>query len=296
MRKLLIPKINFRKLQSIYKKKSDKSGQGSLVAVILASVIGTIIISSTTQWFLSMNKTMDGTNDRLEAMTIAMSEWQRLEHMSLDELEANRENYKTPYKVGDNFTVGVNLGEQGFFDNGTCNALTGDYASESPNCFKDTTMTVYDKDGKAMYTTRSLPLSTGGSSFPKGTILAYTGDLAKIPKGWVLCDGTDGTPNLLDNRFLEGSAVPGQFIEAGLPNIVGNIDTDGAGALSLSQRPTKGNAFYSFQSPAWTSFWGTSEYLYRGIIMDASLCSEIYGASDTVQPRSYTVYFIMKMK
>ena len=70
---------------------TDKSGQGSLVAVILASVIGTIIISSTTQWFLSMNKTMDGTNDRLEAMTIAMSEWQRLEHMSLDELEANRE-------------------------------------------------------------------------------------------------------------------------------------------------------------------------------------------------------------
>lgn len=169
MRKLLIPKINFRKLQSIYKKKSDKSGQGSLVAVILASVIGTIIISSTTQWFLSMNKTMDRTDDRLEAMSIAMSEWQRLEHMSLDELEANRENYKTPYNVGDKFTVGVNLGEQGFFDNGTCNALTGDYASESPNCFKDTTMTVYDKDGKAMYTTRSLPLFSqgdGGSSGP----------------------------------------------------------------------------------------------------------------------------------
>ena len=136
---------------------SNRKGQGSLVAVILASVIGTIIIGSTTQWFLSMNKTMDGTNDRLEAMTIAMSEWQRLEHMSLDDLEANRENYKTPYKVGDNFTVGVNLGEQGFFDNGTCNALTGTYAGENANCFKDTTMTVYDKDGNAMYTTRSLP-------------------------------------------------------------------------------------------------------------------------------------------
>ena len=120
MRKLLIPKTNFRKLQSIYKKKSDKYGQGGLIAVILASVIGTIIIGSTTQWFLSMNKIMGKTNDQLEAMTIAMSEWQRLEHMSLDELEANRENYKTPYKVGDNFTVGVNLGKQGFFDNGTC--------------------------------------------------------------------------------------------------------------------------------------------------------------------------------
>ena len=102
---------------------TDKSGQGSLIAVILASVIGTIIISSTTQWFLSMNKTMDGTNDRLEAMTIAMSEWQRLEHMSLDELEANRENYKNPYDVGEKFKVGVTLGEQGFFDEGKCNSL-----------------------------------------------------------------------------------------------------------------------------------------------------------------------------
>ena len=138
---------------------TDKSGQGSLIAVILASVIGTIIISSTTQWFLSMNKTMDGTNDRLEAMTIAMSEWQRLEHMSLDELEANRENYKNPYDVGEKFKVGVTLGEQGFFDEGKCNSLTGTYAGENANCFKDTIMTVYDKDGNAMYTTRSLPLS-----------------------------------------------------------------------------------------------------------------------------------------
>ena len=179
MRKLLIPKTNFRKLQSIYKKKSDKYGQGGLIAVILASVIGTIIIGSTTQWFLSMNKTMGKTNDQLEAMTIAMSEWQRLEHMSLDELEANRENYKTPYKVGDNFTVGVNLGKQGFFDNGTCNALTGDYASESPNCFKDTTMTVYDKDGKAIYTTRSLPLSSQNANTGKGAQLYWIDSISQ---------------------------------------------------------------------------------------------------------------------
>lgn len=89
--------------------------------------------------------------------------------------------------------------------------------------------------------------------------------------------------------------MPGHFIEAGLPNIVGRIDTDGAGALDLHQRPTKGNAFYSEQIPNLTSFWGTKEYLYRGIIMDASLCSEIYGKSITVQPASYTVYFIVRI-
>lgn len=272
---------------------TDKSGQGSLVAVILASVIGTIIISSTTQWFLSMNKTMDGTDDRLEAMSIAMSEWQRLEHMSLDELEANRENYKTPYNVGDKFTVGVNLGEQGFFDNGTCNALTGNYASESPNCFKDTTMTVYDKDGKAMYTTRSLPLSSQGSNdLPIGTILPYTGDLNKIPHGWFLCDGTNGTPNLI-NRFLQGNTMVGQFIEAGLPNITGEINdiatthcgrgVNASGAFKHIDY-YKSELAYTMEGGAW-----------RGVTFSAQASNPIYGNSDTVQPSAYTVYYIIRI-
>lgn len=281
---------------------SDKRGQGSLVAVILASVIGTIIIGSTTQWFLSMNKTMDGTNDRLEAMTIAMSEWQRLEHMSLDELEANRENYKTPYKVGDNFTVGVNLGEQGFFDNGTCNALTGTYAGENANCFKDTTMTVYDKDGKAMYTTRSLPLSVSRDSFPEGTILPYTGDLAKIPHGWVLCDGTNGTPDLR-GRFLEGTGTTtGEFKMAGLPNIEGRIvgpHQVGGCNIIFHDSSMLNNAFFKTINDRSQRLHGPQDaFVYdRGadiVSFSASNSNPLYGRSETVQPNSYTVFYIMK--
>lgn len=256
MRKLLISKINFRKLQSIYKKKSDKSGQGSLTAVILASVIGTIIISSTTQWLLSMNKSMAGTDDRLEAMTIAMSEWQRLEHMSLEELEDNRENYKTPYNVGDKFTVGVNLGERGFFDNGTCNALTGDYASEPPNCFKDTTMTVYDKDGKGIYTTRSLPLSPLDNTLPAGSIMAWPSNTPPNPLEWIECNGQQfdtvkykrlakvfpsGVLPDLREKFLEGDDSAGKDISAGLPgwyHYAGNILTFGS-----NYGPDSGAAF-----------------------------------------------------
>lgn len=265
---------------------ADKKGQGSLIAVALAGAIGALLVGSVTQWYLSMNQHMNGTNDRLEAMTIAMSEWQRLEHMSLDELEANRENYKTPYNVGDKFTVGVNLGEQGFFDNGKCNSLTGDYASQSANCFKDTTMTVYDSDGRALYTTRSLPLSVGSSAFPEGTILPYTGDLAKIPKGWVLCDGSNGTPDLR-GRFLEGTGTDtGQFKEAGLPNITGKFNAghpypnpDTGPFFPLARGITFGYGVY-----------GASYYFG----FDASRANPIYGKSETVQPSSFTVFYIMK--
>lgn len=56
---------------------------------------------------------------------------------------------------------------------------------------------------------------------PIGTIFPYVGDLEKIPAGWHLCDGTNGTPDLT-GRFLEGTTnAPKIFNDAGLPNITG---------------------------------------------------------------------------
>lgn len=44
---------------------------------------------------------------------------------------------------------------------------------------------------------------SAGSGFPSGGIIMWSGTLASIPTGWVLCDGTNGTPNLTD-RFVWG--------------------------------------------------------------------------------------------
>ena len=41
---------------------------------------------------------------------------------------------------------------------------------------------------------------------PVGTILPYVGELADIPRGWALCDGSNGTPDLT-GRFLEEAAT-----------------------------------------------------------------------------------------
>ena len=42
------------------------------------------------------------------------------------------------------------------------------------------------------------------SVVPKGTIVLWSGTIATIPNGWVLCDGTNGTPDLR-NRFVVGA-------------------------------------------------------------------------------------------
>lgn len=46
------------------------------------------------------------------------------------------------------------------------------------------------------------PFSAG--SIPAGVIVMWSGAIENIPEGWSLCDGTNGTPNLLD-RFIVGA-------------------------------------------------------------------------------------------
>lgn len=43
-------------------------------------------------------------------------------------------------------------------------------------------------------------------AIPTGGIIMWSGVLADIPNGWALCDGTNGTPNLID-KFVQGVAT-----------------------------------------------------------------------------------------
>ena len=125
---------------------------------------------------------------------------------------------------------------------------------------------------------------------PIGTILPFVGSLADIPKGWHLCDGSDGTPDLTA-RFLEGTInAPGIFKEPGLPNIKG---TSGYG-LATSWNGESG-AFYSIPNSS-SNTWLNQSYV-NCLGFDASLYSSIYKNDvTTVQPSAYTVYYIIKIK
>lgn len=43
-----------------------------------------------------------------------------------------------------------------------------------------------------------------GGSIPSGGIIMWSGSIASIPAGWVICDGTNSTPDLR-NRFVVGA-------------------------------------------------------------------------------------------
>jgi microcystin-dependent protein len=46
--------------------------------------------------------------------------------------------------------------------------------------------------------------SSAGTTIPTGLISMWSGSIGSIPSGWLLCDGSNGTPNLTD-RFIVGA-------------------------------------------------------------------------------------------
>ena len=94
-----------------------------------------------------------------------------------------------------------------------------------------------------------------------------------------------------------GSKNVGSFLEAGLPNItgslttnhteftIGNLTSDGA----LSSQMSTSTIIQIQSSPI-------SQAGVESIKFDASSSNSLYGASTTVQPPSYIVYYIMKIK
>ena len=101
---------------------------------------------------------------------------------------------------------------------------------------------------------------------------------------------TDGkTPTLNDGRFLEGSTSAGTSKNAGLPNITGDFrrvytygdQVGGSGAFSTQLRDTGSGP----------NSQGAGPYTSVSYDFDASKSNNIYGASNTVQPKSYTVVY-----
>lgn len=159
----------------------------------------------------------------------------------------------------------------------------------------------------------SNPVTSDGvkkSMVPTGVVMPFAGD--STPDGFLLCNGqavsrttyatlftfigtkygagdgstTFNVPNLV-NRFVEGGSVSGETKEAGLPNITGEIGVDDGTVNKLV------GAFYRKGDYDYDALSNSGGGIIAGF--DASRSSAVYGKSDTVQPASIIMMYIIKI-
>lgn len=189
---------------------------------------------------------------------------------------------------------------------------TGIYSSNS--CFL-----------KAQYTSLyELPPQDSSSKFastewvnkliPKGSIIMFNGLSSEIPKGWHICDGTEGTPNLT-GKFIKASNTSGetggkstiQILEENMPRhthtFVGNqVTTSESGAHTHTIRGKYGKSGNAndrdcLETGSETDLITTSQSGAHTHTIDMSVTQLSYqggGKPIEFEPLYYSLIYIMK--
>lgn len=72
-------------------------------------------------------------------------------------------------------------------------------------------------------------MQAGAALIPRGVIVPYWGSLTAIPAGWLLCDGTNGTPDLR-GQWLAGASTGGWYVGQTFGALSQTVSTASAGS------------------------------------------------------------------
>ncbi len=128
-------------------------------------------------------------------------------------------------------------------------------------------------------------------SIPQGTVWWFH-NRTNAPVGWAICDGTNGTPNLIGRYPLGATSGIGSTVEAGLPNITGTFF--GENRSWGNWNSTLSGAFYQGSTVGRGMYveWDSDNV---NTMFSASRSNAIYGNSTTVTPPSTKLLPCMKL-
>jgi hypothetical protein len=140
------------------------------------------------------------------------------------------------------------------------------------------------------------------SIIPTGVILMWSGSIASIPSGWLLCDGTNSTPDLR-NRFIVGAgstyavAATGGSADAIVvshTHTATSVVTDPQHNHSLPIQNYPGNGFISGGGNAYGTGSGTTGSASTGITVSTTNASTGSSGTNANLPPYYALAYIMK--
>ena len=134
-------------------------------------------------------------------------------------------------------------------------------------------------------------------SIPSGVVVSWYGDKANVPSGWVICDGTNGAPDLRD-RFIVGAGNTYSLNATGGANTVSlTADQNGphshSGTTSSSQQTVVPGNNFGFMSLGESG--GGDEGKWGTVNITLTTGSSGKGAAHENRPPYYALYFIMKL-
>lgn len=147
---------------------------------------------------------------------------------------------------------------------------------------------------------------------PPGTIVQWSG--SNVPEGWALCDGNNGTPNLID-KFIKASTTPGQTggnkeITLSIDNLPthshtlsGTGTTSSAGGHTHTVSYDKGEYSAGEDSQEFNTISGSTqietsssgEHTHQFDLSVGKIGQTGGNKSVNIEPQYYTLMFIMKL-
>lgn len=103
--------------------------------------------------------------------------------------------------------------------------------------------------------------SLGSGNFLKGMIIPYYGEIKNIPNGWLLCDGTNGTPDLRGKTLIGTGTISDNW--GTITYILGNSGGERLHKLTIEEMPShshKTKMGDGYQGTGWIDQSGESYY------------------------------------
>ena len=267
-----------------------RKGSGMLVVAVVSAIIIALIALSTAKINQAAFNGLTSSKIALQAQQYAAAEADLLQATDYDDLD-NAAHGREQILNSSDFESEIVLSDE------------SDYSDEIKQ--RTGTIRIYrENENLPRYTLDTILLSVRqqASGVPIGTVITWPSARNPEDGTWLECNGQScaaypqlvavlGSNKVPDyrGRFLEGNTTPGTKKEAGLPNITGQH----ARVTWPSNGRFTNGAFYATtngSSQAWVNGGESSLTLN----FDASRCSPVYGKSDTVQPPSVTVRYLIK--